>query len=282
LKIVSHDQLNKHILYGGGTGLEVATIGHVQFVRDEEGIWRYADSWIEVPGARDLTLSERFEPKFVVGGDGKVERVVISAESVREAPELLEWCLRVGTVIKERNGELTEILVPLEAWQERDRVPGKLVTPEYHGIPAEKELARAEREYREADRNLEIKAEKRAEALRHHAENMTRQEARRITGLSVGRIQQLIRSDSLNDTERELLQIVDGQRPKKFPAIQKTAEASDFNFPLASLRRRLRELEHRELVVATRNGFKLTKDGREALAEAKATADESAPEVEVG
>jgi hypothetical protein len=279
---MADEQLKRVHFYGGGVELETTIVNGVHLVRDQDGAWHYADSWIKVPGARDLTLTERFDPKFVISKDGTIERVVVPSASLDEAPELLGWCLQVGTPIKAKDGQLVEILVPIEDWQERERVPGELVAPEYHGTAAERELAQAEREYREADRDLELAADKRAEVLRNHSEDMTRQEARRITGLSVGRIQQLIRSDSLSEGEREILQNLHSQRPKKLKAIQKTAEAAGIHFGTEFLSRRLRELVHRELVVQAASGFKLTKDGREALAEAQAAAEDSDAEVEAG
>lgn len=279
--MTSDGELKKPNLFSGHEEFELTYLNDVQYIRDPEGVWHYADTWIEVPGARDLTLTERFEPKFIINGGGEVERVVVPGESIEEFPELLEWCLDIGTAITDEDGEIAEVFVPIEAWRERDRVPGALVAPEHTGNPAEQELAQAERAYREAERRLEIAADNRAEVLRRHSDEMTRQEARAITGLSVGRIQQLIRSEGLSEVEKTLLQVLDTRKSKTFESIEKIIEASDLPTERAFLVRRLRELEMRGLIETTKTGFRLTKDGRDVLAEEQ-KAERSDAEVETG
>src|SRR4051812_45959439 len=156
---------------------EWTEIDGVVFVRDADGAWRYANNWILVPGARDVTLTERFRPKRIVNDEQEIERVVVSGEDIATAPDLLDWCIAEGTPIT-KDGELVEVLVPYELWQRHDRVPGVLISPEHHGSEAEQQVAVAEREFREAEQQLDKAAHYRAEVLRQHAEEMTRQEAR--------------------------------------------------------------------------------------------------------
>lgn len=276
--MVSVDELNQAQFFEGDLDLETAMIDDIQYVRERDGTWRYAANWIKVPGARDLTLTEHIQPKFIVSG-GEVERVVISARDIEEAPDLLEWCLLEGTPIKDGDGAVIEVFVPIQAWSERDRVPGALVAPEHSSDENERELAEAEREYREADRALEIAANNRAEVLRRHAESMTRQEARAITDLSIGRIQQLIRSDSLDELDMTLLEIVATRQPETVKQVQQRCADADLLIPLTALKQRLRELEKRELIIVVSDGFRLTGEGHEALIELKSRAVQE-PEVE--
>ncbi len=277
---MTSDKLKKVQFYGGDLELETAHVGDVQYVREHDGTWRYAHSWIKVPGARDLTLTEHFHPKLIVSADNEIERVVVSADKIAEAPDLLKWCLVKGTPIRE-DGRLVEVFVPIALWNEHDRIPGAIVAPEHSSNKAERELAEAERGYREADRALELAANLRAEVLRRYSEAMTRQEARAITDLSVGRIQQLIRSDSLDEIDKVLLEAIVLHQPKTMEAVRERIEAG--GGPLmtpSALRERLRELDKRNLISVGDKGFRATNDGREALAELRAAAKRDA-EVEV-
>jgi hypothetical protein len=208
--------MDKEIIY------EHAEIGDAVFFRDPDGTWRYADSWIAVPGARDVTLTDRFEPKLVVSASGEIERVVVNGADIASAPELLDWCRHAGAPIW-KGAELVEVLVPFEEWQEHDRVPGALFSPEHEGTEPERQLAAAERVYREAELNLERAADHRADVLRLYADEMTRQEARRLTGLSVGRIQQLIRAERLDEHELAILGLFESGPIKTFQGFVRMA-----------------------------------------------------------
>src|SRR5882757_5806794 len=112
----------------------------VVFARDLDHVWRYMDNWIPVPGARDVTLTERFQPKFVVNADKEIERVIVRGEDIEAASGLLDWCLVVGTPI--RSGDkLVEVIVPFGDWDAKDRVPGELFSPEHEGSEAEQQIA---------------------------------------------------------------------------------------------------------------------------------------------
>lgn len=249
---------------------ETALVNETEYVRDDEGTWRYAESWVKVPGGRDVTLTERFNPKFVIAptGDGsRIERVVISGEDIGEHPDLLGWCLELGFPVKGPADEVLEVMVPFEVWQDRDRIPGEVYVPEHHGTEAERELAEAERKYREADSALEAAAAKRAEVLRRHSEDMTRNQARLITNLSVGRIQQLIREGAeVDGYDLMLLAIVENQRPKNLTTFYDLAKESlEISRVDPRLKRRIQSLRDKGLIERRSSRFRLTPEGKEAF-----------------
>ncbi|HEX6154308.1 MAG TPA: hypothetical protein VFZ19_12375 [Solirubrobacterales bacterium] len=261
-----HDEPRPH------SDFETAVVKGVEYVRDPEGTWRYADSWIKVPGGRDWTLTERFSPKFVIASSkdqvGRIERVVVSGKEIEKHTDLLGWCLELGYPVQGPGGEIFEVMVPFDIWNDHDRIPGMIYAPELHGTDAERELAQAEREYREADRALEVAATKRAETLRRHSEEMTRQQARAITDLSVGRIQQLIREGlpALDAQEVLMLALIDQQKPKSLGALQAAAK-EDLGLvrSAAAITRQVRQLEERALIARDSSGFRLTPEGKEAV-----------------
>jgi hypothetical protein len=252
---------------------ETAVVKGVEYVRDPEGNWRHADSWIKVPGGRDWTLTERFNPKFVIantGGGGQIERVVVSGDDIEAHPDLLGWCLEKGYSVFGAGGEeVFEVMVPWAVWHDHDRIPGMIYAPELHGSDAERELAEAERKYREADRTLAAAAAKRAEVLRRHSEDMTRQQARLITDLSVGRIQQLIREgvDHLDQIDRELLATAELRRPKSRKELHElTSKETGITYPTELIRSRIINLVERGLLRNPRGKpISLTPEGRSAL-----------------
>jgi hypothetical protein len=272
------DELKKEEIMRQGYMVEAATVGNTTYVRENDGTWRYADTWIKVPGARDRTLTEHFRPKLVISGvgtDAQVEQVMVSGEDVSGSPRLLEWCLDTGTPVRDEDGKLIEVLVPYEAWQKRDRIPGEIVAPENSENPVERELAIAEREHREAEHALEQAAAKRAALLRQHSGVMTREQARSITGLSVGRIQQLIRSDvELEEVERMILRVIDLGKGSSTKAVNGLMETRwGLSFPADALKRRLNHLQERDLIDTGHSGYRITAQGRKAL-EAAVDAEE--------
>lgn len=257
---------------------ERAEIDGIEFIKDVVGDWRYADSWILVPGARDVTLTERFHPKRIVNAAQEVERVVVSGDDIAAAPELLDWCIAEGTPITEE-GELIEVLVPYELWQARDRIPGQLISPEHHGSEAERQVAAAEREFREAEQQLDKAASDRAEVLRRHDGEMTRQEARAITDLSVGRIQQLIRGEAnilapdlmhAAQLDQTLLLLATRQ-PKSMDALHELlTEEVGTTYRTNFIRRKITALMERGLLrVSGSKGVTLTIAGEEFLRESR-------------
>lgn len=240
-----------------------------KYVKDPDGVWRFADSGIAVPGARDLTLSERFRPKSVLAEDGQtVERIIVSGDDIRREPELLGWCLEQGARLENSYGKVIEVLVPFELWQERDHVPGAIYAPEEHSlIEAEREVARVERMCREAERELQAAADARAKVLRRYAHEMTRQEAREITGLSIGRIQQLIgESRGLTPVKLSIMRVIGPRTGKTMEGIVRGAQRRKLKVG-QEVGRRIRELEHEGLVERDEGNFLLTAEGRKILAE---------------
>lgn len=248
---------------------ESVTIGDVQYIRDHKAIWRYGETWIPVPGARDLTLTEHFEPKQVISSDGTIERVIVSGESIRESPELLEWCVDAGDPRHDSDGNLIEVFVPHSTWKERDRVPGKLVAPEHSAKEAERALANAERVYREADQARDDASEARAEVLRKYSERITRERAHAITGLSVGRIQQLIRREKLTELELSVLDILNTGDGMHTDAIQELAIKHNPRSSAAAIDQVLRSLLERHLIKRKGPRILLTEDGRAILPSAR-------------
>jgi hypothetical protein len=253
----------------GKSELPGASVGERQVIRDPVGTWRYADSWVPVPGARDVTLTERFSPKFVVNGADEVERVVVDAASIKAAPDLLAWCLDAGTVL--RSGEeVFEVLVPFDLWKEREQIPNELFSPEHQGDEAEREVAAAERRFREMERRFEAASRERAEVLRRYADDMTRQKAREITGLSVGRVQQLISGDSMEDVEREVLELFENGPLRSLEACVERAKAKGVPLAKKALLTRVEELKDRELLEeGDQFSVSLTNKGAAALLEAQ-------------
>jgi len=241
---------------------ESATIDGVHYARDQKGIWRYADTWIPVPGARDLKLSERFETKEVVSRTGDIERVIVSGDSIRESPELLEWCVEEGEPIYGPEGELKEVFVAHEVWMTKDRVPGALVAPEHSSDDAKRQLALVERKYREADQALEDAAVARANVLRSLVGRLTRQQAREITGLSIGRIQQLIRPEKLTELEVGVLGILAVKGGRSAGSVQELAQKRFPRTDTSAIDGVLRGLVARGLIKGGET-IRLTDKGRE-------------------
>lgn len=242
----------------------------VQVVRDPDGVWRYAKTWIPVPGARDVTLTERFDPKLIVSADGDIERVVVDGASIKAHPELLEWCVIDGTPIRE-DDEIVEALVPYELWLKHDRISSEPFSPEHEGTEPERALAAAERRYREAEQQFELTSAERAEVLHRYSEDMTRQQAREITGLSIGRIQQLIRSERLEPYERQVLELFEAGPVPSLKDLQKLAKGNKMPSSKNALKPVVDDLKERSLLTTTKGGnVSLSSEGFRALLEGRA------------
>jgi hypothetical protein len=243
---------------------EEAMIEGVHYVRDHRGIWRYAENWIPVPGARDLTLTERFQPKVIINARGDIERVVVSGDSIRDAPDLLGWCEEVGAVMRSPDGEVDEVFVPYPAWKDRDRVPNALVAPEHSDNEAERAVALVERKYREADQALKEVAEERADVLRAYSDRMTREDARKITDLSVGRIQQLIRREKLTELEIGVLEILEAEEACGPEQVRELLQRRYPRSNVAAIDAAMQELINRRLIRSAGGTIRMTREGREA------------------
>jgi hypothetical protein len=253
--------------------LELVEANGTIYAREDDGTWRYAHTWIRVPGARDLTLTERFKPKLVVAGTGsgqEVERVVVSGEDIAAHPDLLAWCAELGAPVRGPDGQMLEVLVPYELWQEHDRIPGEIVAPEHSDDPAERELAIAERKVREAEQALERATDVRAAVLREHEGLMTREQARAITGLSVGRVQQLVKSAlDLEEIDQMILECIRRTPGRNARTVARELQASSgLAITMEGLTRRLNRLDQLGLLVKTRQGrtvnYRLSPRGSEA------------------
>lgn len=254
--------------------MSALSIGDRRYVRDTDGTWRDADTWVKVPGARDLTLIERFDPKLIISKSGGVERVVVSGSDIAEHPEELGWCLKEGVRV-EGPGDSFEVLVPIEKWEERERIPSAMVAPEFGDDPAERELAEVEREYREADQVLSGVTARRTEVLRNRAEEITRQRASEITGLSIGRIHQLIRDDAeagdVDDLDIAILSALATQKTATTKGLRERVSDETGEVYLATLfRNRLRLLLQRKWITKGQTGFQLTAAGHSTLIAARA------------
>jgi hypothetical protein len=253
----------------GDEELPGTLLGKREVVRDPAGIWRYVETWIPVPGARDVTLTERFSPKFVINGDREVERVVVEGAAIAAAPELLGWCLEEGTVLRD-GGSVAEVHVPYELWKQRDQILNELFSPEHEGDVAEQEVAAAERRFRETERRFELAAKERAAMLRRHADGMTRQKAREITGLSVGRVQQLISSGAMDMAEREVLELFASGPIRNLDACFELAREKGVPLDRDALLARVEDLKNRELLEQGEGPeVALTDKGAGALLEAR-------------
>lgn len=169
-------------------------IGDREYVRDAapDGLWRYAASGIPVPGARDLSAEERFKPRRALDAEGLPAEYIIDVRRLETTVEELGWLHDLGSVVTDRDGHVTAVLVAPETWSEhRGRLFG-LTAPEIDGSPAARELAEAERRARIATAVANRATVERNRLLLEHAQALTRREAAAIAGLSATRVQQIL------------------------------------------------------------------------------------------
>jgi hypothetical protein len=226
--------------------LQKTTIGRTTYVRDPEGTWRYADDLLPVPGARDGSLTETYEPRFVSASSGTVEEVMLDLTVVQGNPEL-EWCLSEGHVMGDPSDPAaSHVIVPYSSWLEHERT-GALSAPELSDDPDERRVAEAERDYRRANRRLARAARARREALaRASQDGMTRRRAAEIAGLTPGRIQQLIgEQERLSETARQIVHALgEAKREKRSPP----RLAQHIDVPADAIRAGIDELLERDFL----------------------------------
>ena len=180
-------------------------VGDREYVRDAApaGLWRYAGSGIPVPGARDLSAEERFRPRRALDAEGHPAEYIIDVKRLETTVEELGWLHDLGSVVTDRDGNLTAVMVTPEVWSEhRGRLFG-LTAPEIDGSPAARELAEAERRVRIATALADRATAERNRLLLEHAQALTRREAAAIVGLSAARVQQILdRGPAATEPER--------------------------------------------------------------------------------
>jgi hypothetical protein len=245
----------------GGWSLLVEVEGR-QFVREPDGVWRYADRAAAVPGARDLTATERYDPQFVGRGGVKgPEQILLPTKLVTEHDDLA-WCLKVGSTLRaEQPGSPSYVMVPASEWAKHEHEPVGIVAPELSLRPAVREIAEAERDVREAQESLAAATRRRAQLLTKHGHELTRREVADITGLSLARVQQLVADTAaepeLRDSQIELLRAL----------AEGTATRGRLDRIGTNVDRRLRELRAAGLVgykKATGSWF-ITDEGRRRI-----------------
>jgi hypothetical protein len=218
-----------------------------EYVRYGARDWRYADEEdIQVPGGRDMRLSERFDP--IIGSRGNEKAVVIiEGADVEASPEALGWALSVGTPVRDQRGNLLQVIVPFEAWEDHDQIEGIMVAPELDDDEGVRELAAVQLQLRKTERQLAGEAAERDNLLvKLAAAGMTRQRAAEITGLSVGKVQQIIKSEELAANELVLVKIVADHDPIDIAAIVEHAKkAAGLTSSKSKLKRYLKSLAAR-------------------------------------
>gem|GEM_PF-5189094 len=99
---------------------------------------------------------------------------------------------------------------------------------------------------------------------------MTRQEARFITGLSVGRVQQLIRAEKVESQEKDFLELFEDGPVETIEVLQDRAARKGIPGDPDLLLSHVRELEDRALLqYVDDRGLLLTEEGTQALLEAQ-------------
>lgn len=162
----------------------------LELVRGEDGIWRFADTGIEVPGASDRTVADIAEILVIAPPAGDPQAVLVPRSQV-EAHSALAWVPAVGTLL--RGGAEERFEVPWPVWQERSGVPVDLRAPERDEKGIRRRMAAVEREVRFARWELERLIQRRARLVAIGAAlGMSRREMSEVLGVSAGRVQQLI------------------------------------------------------------------------------------------
>jgi hypothetical protein len=169
-------------------------VGDREYIRDAApgGVWRYAASGIPVPGARDLTAEGRFRPRRALDAEGRPAEYIVDVQRLDTTVEELGWLHEIGSVVSDRDGEVTAVIVSREVWREHGTRLFGLTAPEIDGGPAARELAEAERTARIATAIAERATADRNRLLHEHAAALTRREAAAIVGLSATRVQQIL------------------------------------------------------------------------------------------
>jgi hypothetical protein len=227
-----------------------------EYVRYGPNDWRYADNEdIQVPGGRDMRLSERIEPMIASKG-GKAQAVIIDGEDVERDGKTLGWTLNVGLPVRDEKGSLLHVIVPHQAWQAHDRIEQIMVAPELDEDEDVRRLAAAQLELRKTEHLLARQSEDRDQLLVELAEaGMTRQRAAEITGLSVGKVQQIIKKEELAANEVQLVRIVLATEPLNIAQIAERAkETKGLTKTRSKLKKYVSDLQSRGFLQSSDTG----------------------------
>jgi ribosomal protein S19E (S16A) len=245
-------------------------VGNSEYVRYGPRDWRYAeDEEIQVPGGRDMRLDERFEPIIGARG-GEKQVVIIDGADVERAPDALGWSLSVGIPARGDAGELIQVIVPFAAWEEHNEIIDVMVAPELDEDEHVRELALREVEVKKAERRLaEEKRERDALLIRLAAAGMTRQRAAEITGMSVGKVQQIIKSVDVAKDEKVLIEILRKHGPLSAAKLADRAKGTNqtaLGGSKSKLKKVLGSLKAQGLVRSDPSeGWSVTPQGSQAL-----------------
>jgi hypothetical protein len=177
-------------LGAGRAGLVCPGVDGVDFERGEDGVWRYAGTGAQIPGAVDVTLGDVVTARQVARPGREPEAVLVSLTEIIEDPRL-SWALEKGKRLSGGDDELFFIAWP--TWQEHVGDPVGVHAPERDADGLDRMIAKRERDVRLRRHELERATEARqvmvgvASGL-----GITRRHVAELIGVSTGRIQQLI------------------------------------------------------------------------------------------
>lgn len=112
-----------------GAGGSVRFDGNGNYVRDDDGVWRYTGTPVAVPGARDLTVDEAYPAVLVPQGDRRYRRVP-RRWVPRRTGHALAWILDDPEVLEVEGGAV--LLVPETSWADRAGDVVGMLAPELH------------------------------------------------------------------------------------------------------------------------------------------------------
>jgi hypothetical protein len=180
--------------------------GHFLYERGGDGVWRYANTPVEVPGAKDRTLADVVRPRQIGRLGDAPEAILVSLTEVKENPRL-RWVLDHGTQIRLDDEE--QFWVQWALWQEHADDPVAITAPERDGDDLERHLAEVERRIRFTRRGLDLLTSQRLKSIvAASLLGMTRRGVGETVGVSTGRVQQLV-DDLSPDAREEIESILD-------------------------------------------------------------------------
>jgi len=214
-----------------------------------------------------MRLSERFNP--IIGSqNGEKAVVLIDSKDIEEAPDVLNWALLHGTPIRGESGEVLQVLVPYSEWEEHDEISDVMIAPELDDDEGVRRLAALEVQLRKTERQLAKQTKERDALLIELSEGgMTRQRAAEITGMSVGKVQQIVKSEELASNEEVLVGILLEKGPLDLSLLVGHAkETPGIAGTKTKIKKILTLLKNRGIAEADPQGrWRVTEKGRSAL-----------------